>query len=101
MKFDSTCDPERQATKPRYRPGDIVKTKDGGVGVICEAQTVINGTPMRWNDERWIGMDVKEWDGWEPSYSLQPVPGFKGLKFNAWWKASEFDSVKFGLLHSL
>lgn len=90
---------EKPGAPPRYRPGDIVTCKDGGVGIIIEAQTTIYGQTFDWN-EKIVHPGYECGSPWPPQYGLQQVPGRKALDYHAWWEASEWRSVKLGLLHA-
>lgn len=87
---------ERHGERPTYRPGDIIRTHDGHIGVICEANTTVNGRTNHWNRDEWPEIE----NGFPPSYSCSFVPGTPSLK-SAWWYSSEWSGVKRGICHRL
>lgn len=90
--------PEKPGARPRYRPGDIVTCKDGGVGVITDAHGNYNGCGFEWNEEP---PDEVFEHGHPPTYCLDQVPGQKKLDYSAWWEATEWRSVQLGPLHDI
>lgn len=89
---------EDYGAAPYYRPGDIVTCKDGGVGVIVEAQVTVHGSTFQWN-ERIKVPETECGSAFRPVYALDQVPGEKKLAYEAWWETSEWRIVKLGPLH--
>ena len=83
---------------PRYFPGDVVTTKAGGVGVIAEANVIINGSTFRWYEASRAPAEVRH--GWPPSYAIDWLPGKGKNEKRAWWKATEWASVVLGPVHA-
>ncbi len=73
-------DPSKQ-TPGKYLPGDILKMKDGSIGVVGE-----------------IHINPAQEDPHYCSYQLEKVPGFR-LEYLAWWREDEVVDVVFGVLH--
>lgn len=88
--------PEKPGARPRYRPGDIVTCKDGGVGVITEVESIYNGHAFSWNEDP---PDEPFEHGHPPGYSLAQIPGEPKLKYEAWWEATKWRKVELGPLH--
>jgi hypothetical protein len=102
---------EEPGAKPRYFPGDIVRVQEnGGWGVITEAQVIINGNRIEWNNyKEGYKRALKERSGridhaWPPGYVLAEIPGMKKPPYLACiprrlYEATDFNRVVFGLLH--
>jgi hypothetical protein len=93
-----------QCGQPSLRPGDVVKTPKGNVGVITAAQTVVNGRPWNWDEFPLTEKQLQTtgYDhiahGWLPNYSVQFRSG-TGEKY-AWWYSLEFtELVSLGPFH--
>lgn len=82
---------------PKFFPGDVVKTAAGGIGLIVQAQVIINGSKIDWNGK----LPDKIEHGWPPSYALDAIPGFPRPHKYAWWTASEWIEVMRGPLHAI
>lgn len=89
--------PEEDCTMPRYFPGDIVLTKDEGVGIIQKAKVIVNGGVIEWNRPGHMPKVIEH--GWPPSYSIDDIPGFPLPSKTAWWTADEWNKVAKGVLH--
>lgn len=89
--------PEPSCALPRYKPGDIILTKDGEVGIIVNAHVIIDGRDVSWNRK----MPDSHKSGWPPSYAMEAIPGFKKPRKYAWWTSEEFSEVVLGPLHHI
>lgn len=86
---------EEEGTPPRFLPGDIVKTKEGGYGIITEAKSC----GRNWNSKEW-GKPLSEWNKYGiASYALDSIPGLQDCGKSAWWTADEWEEVILGPLH--
>ncbi len=85
-KFQCLLKADSRFGKPTLRPGDKVKV-DNHIGVITKAETVINGSAMRW--DRFPVDNVRT--GCFPSYAIA-WRSFTGLK-TAWWTIEEINEV--------
>ena len=93
---------EAVATKPFYRPGDIVTSTYGDKGVIVEAHVIVNGEKFEWNDNKKIPAFEH---GWTPVYAITWFANSQGgtdceESRYAWWEAHEWADVELGLVHS-
>lgn len=110
MKIQTTISKLLPSQKPDlhrlYYPGDIVRTSQGGIGIITEAE--ICGEP--WSDPEAIkqalqddarGNADRKPDPYNliPQYSLSAIPGFQAPPFDAWWTSDEWEEVVLGPLH--
>lgn len=85
---------EKIGSRPLYFPGDVVKAKDGSIGIITEAGC----GGVEWNEFEEITERMA--NGMPPQYALDSIPGFK-LSKSAWWQACEWSEVLKGPLHQV
>lgn len=78
LKLDKKC------SMPHLIVGDTVRLNSGEVGIITEAQVVINGTSIRWDKE--LPKNIEH--GWRPSYAVYS----KNNKLY-WFDSSDFKEV--------
>lgn len=70
-------------TKGRFLIGDVLKLKDGSVGVVKE-----------------VSYNKAQEDPWYCNYSLGEIEGFQ-LAYNAWWQETDVKDFILGTLHAL
>lgn len=101
LGFDlkTPVEPEEQCAMPRYFPGDVFKTKAGGIGIITEAKVIINGGVIDWYNPG--DMPAKIDHGWIPSYAASALPGFPRPHKTAWWEADEWEAILLSPLHKV
>ena len=75
---------DNRCSSPHLCPGDIIETFEGNIGVIVEAEVIINGCTYEWYEELPDHIE----SGWPPTYAVDF--GRCGHERHAWWKASEF-----------
>lgn len=101
VELNGFVNKDEQCKKPNLLPGDIVTNKLGDEMVVTEAQVIVNGGPVMWNEE----LPDKVGHGGFPQYSCDFLGSHYhedewGQGKNAWWEMSEFgEIIELGILH--
>lgn len=93
---------EQKGDLPKYKPGDLIVTKKGNIGIITDAHTNVGGIPIQWNDlDTYVKkINKSKSSSWMPCYSVQFFKLYAGEKA-AWWESSEWLAVSLGPFHNL
>jgi hypothetical protein len=94
--------PKRYLTN--YLPGDVIKAKDGSIGLITQAKCIVSGSGggdehMEWN-YMWSREGLELPQVLFEDYQVAVIPGYPCSKL-AWWRLVEIEDVMKGPMHEV